>query len=416
MTIAIPRIEDLSDRNFDPYVADEAMFGDHPDPHPRIAELRAQAPILPGGYQALLSGAPAAPVDPSKPVFTVLSYAAVDQILADPEAFSNRSFLPTLGVIYGPLLSVLDPPTHTRYRALLQTAFRPQIIQTWRENVVGPVIDELIAGFDPGGRVELMGQFVRPMPFNIIFRLLGLPPEDIAVFYRLTMAELFHLASMDIGQEAADKLGRFFSASLAARRAAPSTDLISVLSQITEAGEPLPEDILTAFLRQLMSAGGETSFRTLSVLLVALLNRPDQLEAVRNDRSLVPAAVEEALRWDGPVMSSTRETTRDVVVDGVALPAGAHLEVLYGAANRDPAVFERPDEFDIFRPKRRHFGFAAGVHICIGAALARLEVTRALNALLDYAPTMRLDPDEPPPALRGTMMRAPPVLRVVFEH
>jgi cytochrome P450 len=164
-----------------------------------------------------------------------------------------------------------------------------------------------------------------------------------------------------------------------------------------------------------MSAGGETTFRSASVLFTGLLTHVDQLEAVRADPSLIPAAIEEALRWDGPVVTSTRLTTRDAVLDGVNIPAGAHLDVLFGSANHDPKVFERPDEFDIFRPKHRHFAFAFGIHNCIGQGLARLEMTRALNAFLGRMPNARLDRDAPPPTIRGAVMRIPRELHVVFD-
>jgi cytochrome P450 len=173
--------------------------------------------------------------------------------------------------------------------------------------------------------------------------------------------------------------------------------------------------VAISFLRQLINAGGDTTFRTSTVLLTGLLTNPDQLDAVRADRSLVAAAVEEALRWDGPVLASSRETTQEVVVDGVPIPAGARLDLMYGAANRDRAVFDDPDRFDIFRPKHRHFGFAFGAHNCLGQLLARLEMTRALNAVLDQLPNVRLDPDYPVPYLQGAMMRTPKALRVIFD-
>ena len=139
-----------------------------------------------------------------------------------------------------------------------------------------------------------------------------------------------------------------------------------------------------------------------------------QLAAVRGDRSLAGAAIEEALRWDGPVLASSRLATTDTVVDGVPVPAGAFIDLLYGAANHDPAVFPDPETFDIFRPKHRHFGFAFGAHNCLGQQLARLELSRALNAVLDELPDLRLDPDHPCPQARGALMRTPKELRVVF--
>lgn len=412
---AIARIEDLEDESFDPYLADEVMFGDDPDPYSRIAGARAEAPVVPGTYRELM-GLPLEPLDPDQPKFTVLSYAAIDQILNDPLTFSNHSFDPTLGVVFGPILSVMDPPEHTGYRRILQRAFRPPIVQSWGDSIVEPVVDELMAGFVDRGRVELVGEFARPYPFHVLYRMLGLPVEDIETFYRLTIAQLVTSFAMDNAKEAAAKLGRYFGAMLAERRENPGTDMVSVLAALEIDGAPFPEEVTVAFLRQLMSAGGETTFRSASVLFTGLLTHPEQLDAVRADRSLIPAAIEEALRWDGPVVTSTRLTTREVVLDGVRLPAGAHLDVLFGSANHDPSVIERPDEFDIFRPKQRHFAFAFGVHNCIGQGLARLEMTRSLNAFLDRLPNARLDPEMPAPIIRGAVMRIPRELHVVFDR
>lgn len=411
---AIPAIEDLADPTFDPYLADEVMFGDCEDPYARIHELRAKGPVVRGTYRDFI-GTPAEPIDPSMPTFMAFSFTAVDQILGNPDIFSNHSFEPTLGVVFGPILSVMDPPEHTKYRKLLQGGFRPPIVQEWGDTVVDPVIDELFGGFLEEGRAELVEQFARPFPFQVLYRLLGLPQDEIKTFYKLTIAQLVTSFAMENTKDAGTKLGQYFRGMLAARRGKPGTDIVSQLATLEDEGQGLPEEIAIAFLRQLMSAGGETTFRSASVLLTALLTHPDQLQAVRADRSLIPAAIEEALRWDGPVVSTTRLTTRDVVVDGVTVPAGAYVDVLLGGANHDPAVFERPEEFDIFRPKHRHFGFAIGVHNCIGQSLARLEMTRAIGAFLDKLPNVRLDPETDPPVIRGSMMRIPRQLQVVFD-
>jgi cytochrome P450 len=174
---------------------------------------------------------------------------------------------------------------------------------------------------------------------------------------------------------------------------------------------------LISFLRQLVNAGGDTTYRGTSVLLTGLLSNLDQLQAVRTDRSLVPQAIEEALRWEGPVLIQTRMATRDTELGGVRIPAGAFLDVAAGAANRDPGKFAEPDRFDIFRKSpHRHFAFAFGPHICIGQHLARVEMTRALNAILDRLPNLRLDPQRPRPEIRGIMMRVPKHIHVRFDN
>jgi cytochrome P450 len=409
----VERIEDLADPTFNPYLADEVVFGDILDPYAVIAGIRAEGPVVPGSYRERL-GLPPQPELTSSGRYMVLSFGAVDQVLNDPVTFSNKAFEPTLGAAFGHTVSVMDPPEHTRYRRILQKAFRPNIVQQWGDGIVAPVIEELVSQVRGTGRAELVEQFARPYPFNVIYRMLGLPHEDIEVFYKLTVAQIITFPSMDNALDASAKLGRYFSRMIAERRADPGTDVVSVIATTTVEGEPLPEDVAISFLRQLINAGGDTTFRTTTALLTGLLTNPDQLESVRADRSLIPEAVEEALRWDGPVVAAQRIATADTVIDGVPVPANALLDMMYGAANHDPAEFDDPDKFDIFRPRHRHFGFAFGAHNCLGQVLARLEMSRALEAIVDNLPNLRLDPDKPPPHMRGAMMRTPRQLHVLF--
>jgi cytochrome P450 len=410
----VERIEDLADPTFNPYLADEVVFGDILDPYAVIAGIRAEGPVVAGSYRERL-GLPPQPELTSSGRYMVLSFAAVDQVLNDPVTFSNRAFEPTLGAAFGHTVSVMDPPEHTRYRRILQKAFRPNIVQQWGDGIVAPVIEELVSQVRGTGRAELVEQFARPYPFTVIYRMLGLPHEDIEVFYKLTVAQIITFPSMDNALDASAKLGRYFSRMIAERRADPGTDVVSVIATTTVEGEPLPEDVAISFLRQLINAGGDTTFRTTTALLTGLLTNPEQLESVRADRSLIPEAVEEALRWDGPVVAAQRIATADTVVDGVPVPANALLDMMYGAANHDPAEFDDPDKFDIFRPRHRHFGFAFGAHNCLGQVLARLEMGRALEAILDNLPNLRLDPDQPQPHMRGAMMRTPRQLHVLFD-
>ena len=402
------RIEDLDDASFDPYVADDAMFGVTEDPYTPLAELRAIAPVVEGEGAARI-GLPIEMARGYDHEYTVVSYAAVNQVLNDPITFSNRP-LGELLANYGQLLSGMDPPEHTRYRTIFQQVFRPVVVQQWADEIIAPAIDDLIRSFRDAGRTELVEDFCRPYPFHVIYRLLDLPPEDIEVFYRLTIAQI---VTLDAG-EASQKLGRYLSHMMDERRTETGSDLISVVATTEADGDLLPKDVAISFLLQLMSAAGETTFRTTTVLLTGLLTNPDQLDAVQQDRELVPQAIEEALRWDGPVVMASRSTTCDTVLDGVPIPANSLLNVSFGAANRDPAVFREPDRFDIFRERHRHFGFAFGAHNCLGQQMARVEMSGALNALLDQLPNLHLDPDQPAPRLRGASMRTPRQLHVLF--
>jgi cytochrome P450 len=192
-------------------------------------------------------------------------------------------------------------------------------------------------------------------------------------------------------------------------------DLISLLAVAEVDGERLPEQITVSFLRQLMAAAGDTTYRGTGSLLAGLLTHPEQLEAVRRDRSLVPLAIEEALRWEAPITFETRLSVRDTVVDGVAIAAGSMIDVVIGSANRDPGRFENPDDFNVRRKPERHMSFAYGAHVCLGQHLARLEMARALNALLDRFPRLRLDPEKPAPQILGLGSRSPVALHVRFD-
>ncbi|HEV7446601.1 MAG TPA: cytochrome P450 [Steroidobacteraceae bacterium] len=411
---AVRHLEDFDDAAFDPFVADEAMFGHCPDPYGPLAELRRQGPVHALNYRVFM-GEPPDITSSDVDHFTVVGYDEVNQALREVETFSNRAYLRNIGISFGRSVSTMDAPEHPRFRKIFQKAFLPNVVSKWGESVVDPVIDSLMAGFEKRGTADLVQEFTFHYPFQIVYRQLGLPPDEVKTFHKLAMAQI--LVSVDVahGTEASRKLGTYFDALIEERRRNPGSDLVSVLAQAEVEGERLPQDVLISFLRQLVNAGGDTTYRGTSVLLTGLLSNPDQLEAVRQNRALVPQAIEEALRWDGPVLIQTRMALRDAELGGVKIPRGAFLDVAAGAANRDPQRFPDPDTFNILRkPEHRHFAFAFGPHVCIGQHLARVEMTRALHAVLDRLPRVRLDPDRPAPQIRGIMMRVPKHIFVRF--
>jgi cytochrome P450 len=412
---AVRHLEDFDDPAFDPFVADEAMFGHCPDPYGPLAGLRRQGPVHALNYRVFMGERPDV-TSSDVEHFTVVGYEEVNQALRDVEIFSNRAYLRNIGISFGRSVSTMDAPEHPRFRKIFQKAFLPNVVSKWGESVVDPVIDSLMAAFEKRGAADLVQEFTFHYPFQIVYRQLGLPVDEVQTFHKLAMAQI--LVSVDVahGTEASRKLGTYFDALIEERRRNPGHDLVSVLAQAEVEGERLPRDVLISFLRQLVNAGGDTTYRGTSVLFTGLLSNPDQLEAVRRNRALVPQAIEEALRWDGPVLIQTRMALRDVELGGVKIPRGAFLDVAAGAANRDPQRFPDPDTFNIFRkPEHRHFAFAFGPHVCIGQHLARVEMTRALNAVLNRLPNVRLDPDGPPPQIRGIMMRVPKHIFVRFD-
>ncbi|MBV9996349.1 MAG: cytochrome P450 [Caulobacteraceae bacterium] len=415
-TALAPRLEDLEDKSFDPFEVEKLSHGRVLDPYPTIRKLMAKSMVHKGPYRELFDVVPNVQMA-GLPQYTIFGYDTLQKVLLDPETYTNaEAFRRTLGVSFGHTVTVMDPPEHTRFRRIFQRAFLPQVVAKWGETVVDPVVNDLMEGFIHRGEADLIEEFTHHYPFQVIYRQLEIGPEQAPIFHKLAIAQLLSSIGKPQGDEATRKLGAFFAEFLELRRASPGTDLISHLATVEVDGERLPDDVLISFLRQLMNAGGDTTFRGTSVLLTGLLTHPEQLAAVKADRSLIPQAIEEALRWEGPVLTSQRYAAKDSVLDGVKVPAGSYLDIALGSANRDPSKFPDPDRFDIFRDRTvRNMAFAAGPHVCIGQHLARVEMTRALNAILDRLENLRLDTDKPPPVIYGQNLRCPDHLYVRFD-
>lgn len=408
------RIRDFDAPDYDPFLTDEDNIGDSADPYPQIHALRAKGPVHKGSYRELL-GMEEAAYYAGHPYFTIVGSEEITQVLTDQERTSNANYRFNIGATFGQgSISTMDNPEHGRFRRIFQKIFLPQHVKEWGKTIVDPAVRDLMATFKDRGHADLVQEFTILYPFEVIYRQLQLPTSDVRTFQRLAIGQTDYY-HMDRALEASEKLGEYFKALVEERRANPGDDLVSLLATTEVDGEYLPQLVLISFLRQLMNAAGDTTYRGTSILLTCLLNNPDQLEAIRNDRKLIAPAIEEALRWDGPVLSQARTAAVDMVLGGVAIPKGAILDCLAGAANRDPAVWPEPDKFDIFRRRDAHWSFARGPHICVGQHLARVEMTRALEAILDHLPNLRLDPDKPAPKIRGYMMRVPKHIFVRFD-
>ncbi|MDB5988018.1 MAG: cytochrome [Nevskia sp.] len=410
------RIADFDDPRFDPFETFESatQSDSDEDPYVRLAGMREQKSVFAVDYRELLGSPPDETMrDLAK--YMVLGSPEIQQVLETPQVFSNTIFERNVGLCFGRSLTVMDAPEHTRYRQLFQKAFMPNVVSKWGETLVDPVVIGLIEGIKHKGRADLVKDFTKYYPFQIIYKQLDLPQADIGTFHKLAVGLTCIVVDVAHGVEASQKLGAYYSLLLEERRNSGGADLVSTLAQAEADGERLPDVVLVSFLRQLINAAGDTTYRATSSLLVGLLTNPDQLEAVRRDRTLIPAAIEEALRWEPPVTVCPRLTLQPVVLDGVEIPAGSEIDAMTGAYNRDPARYENPDHYKLHRKQQRHMGFAYGQHVCIGQHLARVEMTRALNALFDHLPNLRLDPDYPPPKVAGVNMRVPAAVYVRFD-
>lgn len=409
------RISDFEDTSFDPFHEWEKSIGmdDVENPHPAFDRLRQSASVQEGDLKETF-GMARAPVWEDMPSYLIFGYREAYLALADAEGFSNKLLERMYAFGFGRAnLHAMDAPEHTRYRKLFQKGFLPGFIDSWRDTLVAQVINHFIDGFAAQGKANLIEEFTRLYPFHFIYGQIGLPKEDEETFHKLAVCLLCTI-NPDKMLEASQKLGHYFSRMLDERRDNPGTDLVSILATAEVEGDRIPNDVAVSFLRQLITAGGGTTFHATGSMMVGLLSNPEQLAAVKQDRSLVPQVVEEALRWETPSTIAMRGTTKDVAIGGKVIPKGSKVEIVLASANHDEARFPDPHRFDIFRKREKSLSFSHGPHICIGQHLARMEMSVALNSLLDRLPNLRLDSDKPPPTIRGLITRTPDALHVSF--
>lgn len=386
------------------------------DPYPRLAELRAESPVYAGRLEAAfgLPGMMEAAPPRSGRYYCALSYEAVTQALLDGATFCSAEYANSIGLVMGHSILEMDEPEHHRYRALLQGAFTLKAMERWERDVVRPIVERRIDAFASAGRADLVRDFSFPFPLEVISAMLGLAEKDLPAFHRMAVELISIQVDIERGLLASQNLRDYFAQVLAERRREPRDDLISMLAAAELDGQKLTDEDIFAFLRLLLPAGAETTYRSSSNLLFALLSDPAQLDALRSDRTLMRRAIEEGLRWEAPLTGIARTSTRDVDLCGTPIPAGSSVQVSIGAANHDPARWDRPERFDLFRESRPHVAFATGPHTCLGLHLARMETQVALNALFDRLPNLRLDPAAEDVHVTGLAFRAPSALPVLF--
>ena len=391
---------------------DYRLAGDVRDPYPELAEVRRATPVLDvGDIGDAVPGAGG--------LFVAFSYDAVSRVLRDNDVFSSAILGDVMGDVMGhKLILAMDEPEHRRHRSLVSTAFRQSELARWEESLVVRVVNDLIDQFIDRGRAELVHDYTFPFPTQVVSGVLGLPTEDYRQFQSWAVAIITANADMEHGLEASAALKDYLAAILEQRRLNPRDDLISELAHASLDGENLDDEEIFSFLRLLLPAGVETTFRSSGNLLYLLLTHPQQLDAVRNDRSLLAQATEEALRLEPPLLITSRVATRDTELAGVAIPAGSMVTPMLGAANRDESHYPNPDAFDIFRDPKQHISFGTGPHMCLGMHLARMETRLAVNALFDRLPNLRMDPvafGRDDAHIHGQIFRSPTSLPVIWD-
>jgi cytochrome P450 len=289
----------------------------------------------------------------------------------------------------------MEPPDHTRIRRLVLKAFTPRTVEAMRGRIQA-VVDGLIDRFDGAGEVDLIADFVEPLPVTVIAELLGIPEADrhrlrpwsadFCLMYELNPPE----ASARRAVTASLEFGAYLRALLAERRARPGDDLISALAAVVDAGDTLTETELIGTCVLLLNAGHEASVNGAGNGWWILFRHPEALARLRADPSLLPSAIEELLRYDTPLSLFERWVLEPIEVGGIAIAGGAEVALLFGSANRDPAAFDRVDELDLGRTPNPFLSFGAGIHYCLGAPLAKLELGIAFGTLLRRIPRMAL--------------------------
>ncbi len=372
------------------------------DPYPEWAEARRRCPVEISTVLGMES-------------VRVLRHTDVLAVLRDSERFSSEVNHRTMGPYMGRIMLGMDGHRHTQYRSLVSRAFRAAALERWERELVRPTLDELVGAIAPLGRAELVRDVTSQYPVRVIAGIVGVPTGDHARFQAWAQEIAMGPADPERGMAASRAMREYLRPFVEARRREPRDDLISDLVHAEIEGQRLDDEDVYGFLRLLMPAGAETTFRVMGNCLVVLLSQPEALARLRREPSLVPRAVEETLRWETSITMVNRVATRDTTIGGCRVAAGSSLLLLTGSANRDEARFEDPDAWDMDRPELPHLAFGWGRHLCLGMHLARLELRIGIETLLARLPGLRLDPDAEPPRIVGTAFRGPERIDVVFD-
>jgi cytochrome P450 len=347
-------------------------------------------------------------------LFAAVSFDAVNQIFRDGNHFNSAIYDTTIGLFIGPSILAMEGKPHREHRNLVSAAFKSKSLVQWEPLIVRPVVNELIDEFIADGKVDLVRQFTFEFPTRVISRLLGLPAEDLPTFRKWAVQLISYHVNYKRAFEASAALGEYFQQQIELRRSQPTEDVIGDLVAAEIDGEKLSDEAIYSFLRLLLPAGLETTYRSSGNLLYLLLTHREQFEALQQDRELLAPAIEEGLRYETPLTTVQRCATQDTELCGVNIPAGAIIDVCIGSANRDEARWDNSEAFDISRKRIPHISFAAGEHTCLGLHLARLETRVAVESLLDRLSDITLDTDDNP-LIHGQPFRSPTALPVTFR-
>ena len=373
------------------------------DPFPAFAWMRQHAPAY---------------FDESSGVWGITRYADIKEISKDPETFSNAGGIrPDNDAL--PMMIDTDAPEHVRRRRLVSEGFTPRRIRESEEGI-RVICDAILDRVCEDGSADFVRDIAAPLPMIVIGNMLGVAPEDRADLLRWSDDMLKSLGSPDPGaMEKAAMAGAEYATYIMAvaeqrKRDNQSDDLIGTLVHAEIDGDRLDDMSLIYESLLILIGGDETTRHVISGGMYELLRHPDQFAKLAADRSLLPGAVEEMLRWVTPIKNMARQMTRDVEFAGETLQKGQKLLLLYPSGNRDETVFDNPEEFDITRSPNDHMAFGFGSHFCLGNRLARMELTVMFDRLLDRLPDIALAEDAEPPKRAANFVSGYETMPVVF--
>ncbi|WP_396934016.1 cytochrome P450 [Mycolicibacterium sp.] len=381
------------------------------DPYPVFAQHRARHGVFRGSVMDW-SKTPESMLPEHQ--FAAVSFDAVNTVFRDGKVFNSKIYDSTIGLFIGPTILAMEGKAHRDHRSLVSAAFKTRSLARWEPEIVRPICERLVDEFLAAGTADLVRDFTFEFPTRVISTLLGLPEEDLPWFRRRAVELISYTVKFRRAFEASEALKNYFLEQIERRRSTPTDDIIGDLVTAEIDGEKLTDEAIYSFLRLLLPAGLETTYRSSGNLLYLLLTHPDQLAAVQDDRELIGPAIEEGLRYETPLTTVQRSANQDTELEGVAVPAGAVIDVCIGSANRDEKRWDRPEKFDIFRKRLPHITFAAGEHTCMGLHLARMETRVALESLLGRVTNLKLVTDDDPHIV-GQPFRSPTAIPVTFD-
>ena len=395
---------------------DAAVNDDKPsdfirDPYPYFAQKRDGAGVFHG---SVIDYSKTPESLRPKNSFAAMSFDAVNTAFRDGKVFSSTYYDNTIGLFIGPSILAMEGKKHREHRNLVSAAFKSKALARWEPEIVRPICDALIDEFIDAGHADLVRDFTFEFPTRVIAKLLGLPADDLPTFRRRAVQLINYTIKYERAFEASAALKDYFLEQIERRRAKPTEDVIGDLVTAEIDGEKLSDEAIYSFLRLLLPAGLETTYRSSGNLLFLLLTHPEQFAAVQSDHTLVAPAIEEGLRFETPLTTVQRFTTEDTVLQGIKIPARSAVDLCIGSANRDRHRWERSEDFDIFRKQLPHISFAAGEHTCLGLHLARMETRVALECLLSRVTNLKLVTDDDP-HIYGQPFRSPTALPVTFD-